>query len=106
MFDKKCKKIDNVAAPETPRFKTLFHFSKKAEVTQRKFREKRCSYIKERTTQKEHLTSQSIHLDTLLKNNSINQDTYARLKKLLEMKYEEKINEIRERHGFPKTNHN
>ena len=61
---------------------------------------RRRSYIKERTKQKEHLNSQIAHLDKLLKDNSIDENTYARYKKLLEMNYEQKLEETRAKYGF------
>jgi hypothetical protein len=63
-------------------------------------KEKRRSYLKERTKQKEHLNSQIAHLYKLLNDKSINEDTYARYKKLLEMNYEREHEATREKHGF------
>jgi hypothetical protein len=65
---------------------------------------KNCSYVEEKTKQREHLTSQIAKIDRLIKDNSIDETTYTRYKKLLEMNYEKKCEATREKHGFTKSN--
>ncbi len=62
--------------------------------------EKNRSYLKERRKQREYLNSQIAHLDKLLDNASIGEDTYVRSKKLLRMNYEQKREATREKYGF------
>ena len=58
------------------------------------------SYLKERCEQHQHLKMESSRLDILLKEKSIDKDTYERLKKLLETGYEQKRQNIRLKYGF------
>ena len=58
------------------------------------------SYREERIKQKEHLNSQIMHLEKLLNDKSIDEDTYARYRKLLEMSYEQERVATREKHGL------
>ena len=99
MFYKKWK-IEPKKVSKTSQFEASFNFASTEKTTERNVKEKRRSYLKERTKQKEHLSSQIAHLDRLLKDNSIDWDTYVRYKKLLEMNYEQKREETREGHGF------
>jgi hypothetical protein len=71
-------------------FETLFSHSKSR------------PYLEERTKQREFLDSQIANLERLLKDNSIDESTYTRYKKLLEMNYEQKREETREKHCFTK----
>ena len=80
--------------------KALFHCAGKEEVAYRKLQKTRRVYIKERTEQRERLNRGIAGLDRLLKENSIDEDTYARLKKLLEIGYKQKRQETREMCGF------
>jgi uncharacterized protein YfbU (UPF0304 family) len=58
------------------------------------------SYLKERHEQHQRLSKEFSRLDILLKENSIDESTYERLKKLLETGYEQKRQEIRLKYGF------
>jgi len=58
------------------------------------------SYLKERCEQHQSLSKEFSRLDMLLKENSIDESTYERLKKLLETGYEQKRQEIRLKYGF------
>ncbi len=102
MFDKKWKKMYTSTVLETSQPGFPFHPTSGKDYKAPSARE-RLSYFKERTKQREYLDSQIAHLDKLLKDNSINEDTYVRFKKLLEMRYGEKRETTREKHGF--TNH-
>jgi hypothetical protein len=86
----------NLALP----FKSLFHHSEKEAVARRKLQKTRRAYIKERLKEREHLNREISDLDRLLKENSIDEYTYTRYKKLLEMGYERKRQQTRERYGF------
>ena len=99
MFDKKWK-IEPRKVLETSLFKISFNFTRTEKTRERNLQKKRRSYLKERTKQKEHLNSQIAHLEKLLSDKSINEDTYTRLKKLLEMSYEQEREATREKHGF------
>jgi hypothetical protein len=79
-----------------------FHLNNRKNCKTHLARKKR-SYLEERIKQREYLSSQIAHLDKLLHNNSINRDTYARFKKLLEMSYEQKREATIEKHGFTNT---
>lgn len=100
------EKIDQKKVLGTPPFKASFNFAKAEKTTERNFKEKRRSYLKERTKQKEHLNSQIANLEKLLNDKSINEDTYARYKKLLEMSYEQEREATREKYGFTNFNDN
>jgi hypothetical protein len=84
-------------------FKVLFHIAKKEARAQHKLQKTRRAYIKERTKQQEHLNREIVGLDELLKESSIDEETHARYKKLLEIGYEQKRQEAREKYGFTKT---
>jgi len=101
MFNRK-HEIDNKRLPASTRLKTLFHYAEKEENAYRKLQKTRQAYIKERTKQREHLTREIASLDRLLKESSIDEDIYVRLKKLLEMGNEQKRQETREIFGFTK----
>jgi uncharacterized protein YfbU (UPF0304 family) len=58
------------------------------------------SYLKERCKQHQSLSKEFSRLDMLLKENSIDESTYERLKKLLETGYEQTRQEIRLKYGF------
>ena len=58
------------------------------------------SYLKERCEQHQHLKTEFSRLYVLLKEKSIDKETYERLKKLLEIGYEQKLMETRLKHGF------
>jgi hypothetical protein len=101
LFDKKSKS-DHKWHLRTPRFKILFHYAGKEEISQRKLQKIRHSYAKERMKQREHLNEEFAILDQLLKHNSIDENTHERLKKLLEIGYEQKREETRREYGFEK----
>jgi hypothetical protein len=96
LFNKNCT-TNQKLQPETIRIKNLFHRTTNKEKTIRKLR---TSYIKERTKQRANLNQEMNGLTTLLKENSIDQETYERLKKILTIGYEQKRQEIRVKHGF------
>jgi hypothetical protein len=102
MFTKK-DEIDHKWRPASSPFKALLHYARKEEIAHRKLQKTRHAYIKERIEQREHLNREVAGLDKLLKENSIDEDTCARLKKLLEIGYEQKRQETREKHGFMKN---
>ena len=66
----------------------------------RKLQKIKRSYLKERCKQQQHLNEEFSRLDGLLKENSIDESTHERLKKLLEIGYEQKLMETRLKHGF------
>lgn len=84
-------------------FKALFHHAEKEDIARRKLQKTRRAYIKERQKEREHLSREISALERLLKENSIDDYTYARYKKLLEMGYEQKRQQTRERYGFIKN---
>jgi hypothetical protein len=57
-------------------------------------------YLKERCEQHQNLKKESSRLDMLLKEKSIEKDTYERLKELLERGYEQKRQDIRLKYGL------
>ncbi|MGB9959084.1 MAG: hypothetical protein ACPLKQ_00995 [Candidatus Bathyarchaeales archaeon] len=59
------------------------------------------SYFRERVQQRQHLNREFDRLDKLLKENVIDEDIYKRLRKLLEIGYQQKIQETRRKYGFP-----
>ena len=60
----------------------------------------RHAYAQERAKQKEHLDYERAGLDELLNCGSIDEETQVRFVKLLEMSYEKKREETREKYGF------
>ena len=66
----------------------------------RKLQKTRRSYFKERCKQHQKLNEEFLRLDMLLKENSIDEGTYERLAKLLEMGYEQKRQKTRHKYGF------
>jgi hypothetical protein len=60
----------------------------------------RHAYAQERAKQKEHLDNERAGLDELLNCGSIDEETQIRFVKLLEMSYEKKREETREKYGF------
>jgi hypothetical protein len=84
------------------RFKVLFHHAEKRDTARRKLQKARRAYTKERLNQREQLGREMSRLDKLLCENSINEDTYARYKKLLEIINEEKRQQTRKKCRFAK----
>jgi hypothetical protein len=66
----------------------------------RKLQKITCSYLKERCKQHQRMKAESSKLDQLLKENNIDENTYERLQKLLEMSYTQESQEIRLKYGF------
>jgi len=93
--------IEKKWRPASSLFKALLHHAGKG-VARRKLQKTTRVYIKERTKQREHLNGEIAGLDKLLKEGSIDEDIYSRLKKLLEIGYEQKRRETREMYGFAK----
>ncbi|MEM2937160.1 MAG: hypothetical protein QXJ63_01265 [Candidatus Bathyarchaeia archaeon] len=58
------------------------------------------SYFKERFKQQQRLKEEVARLDTLLRENAIDEDTYRRLRKLLEIGYQQQRQETRRKYGF------
>ena len=101
MFNKK-DDLNNRWHTLSSLFKALFHYAEKEEIAHRKLQKTKRTYIKERIKQQEHLNTEIAGLDKLLKESSIDEDTHARLKKLLAIGYEQKRQETREKYGFIK----
>ena len=99
MFKKK-DGIENKWRPASSPFKALFHYAGKKEIMHRKLQKTRCDYTKERSKQREHLNTEIAGLNKLLSESSVDEDTHARLKKMLEMGYEQKRRETRQKYGF------
>ncbi len=66
----------------------------------RKMEKAKRSYFRERAQQHQHLKEETAKLDTLLKENVIDEDTHKRLRKLLEISYQKKRQETRIKYGF------
>lgn len=84
-------------------FKALFNYAKKEEIAHRKLQKTRRAYVQERIMFREELNSEIAGLNKLLKEKSIDEDTHARLNKMLEIGYEQKRRERRKKYGFIKT---
>jgi hypothetical protein len=69
-------------------------------ISSRKLKKKKLSYFKERREQYQNLKKEFLRLDMLLHENSIDESTYERLKKLVRMGYEQKRQETMLKHGF------
>lgn len=83
--------------------KALINYTKKEEITHRKLQKIIRAYIKERIEQQEHLNIEVAGLNKRLKENSIDEDTHARLNNMLEIVYEQKRQETIEKYGFTKN---
>jgi len=83
--------------------KALFHHFEKETTAQRKLQKIRRAYFKERQRERERFDREVTSLDKLLKENSLDKNTYARYIKLLEMDYEQKRQRTRVRFGFIKN---
>jgi Spy/CpxP family protein refolding chaperone len=81
-------------------FKNFFGVVTKADEQRRQLEKLRRSYIKERTKQRDHLKEETEGLTKLLKEGSIDQETFERLKKILEISYRQKREKTRKNHGF------
>ena len=75
----------------------LFLFNR---LSSRKLQKTRRSYLRERCKQQQRLNEEFSRLDVFLKENLIDESTYERLKRLLEMGYEHKRQETRLIYGF------
>jgi len=96
------KKKDKIFSKSRPSpFQSLFTITKReAKANKPKLKKIRRVYAKERTKQREHMKNEVTYINKLLKEGSIDENTYARYKKLLEMGYVEKRQETREKYGF------
>ncbi len=101
MLSKRAELINGWHKLSSP-FNIVFHHAVKEEIAHRKLQKTRRAYIKERIKQQEHFNSEIACLDKLLDESSIDEDIHVRLKKLLEIGYERKRRETREKHGFTK----
>jgi hypothetical protein len=99
MFNKKGE-MDHKWRSALSSFRALLHYASKEETAQHKLQKTRRAYIEERVKQQEHLNKEVARLDKLLKENSIDEDTHARLNMILEMGYEQKRQETRKKYGF------
>jgi DNA-binding protein H-NS len=82
-------------------FKSLSKIAEKeSNAKQPDLRKTRRAYARERTKRREHLNNEVAHVDKLFKARSIDENTHARYKKLLEMSYAQKRQETREKYGF------
>lgn len=66
----------------------------------RKMQKAKCSYFNERVQQRQHLDEEITRLDKLFKEKLIDEDTYRRLRKVLEIAYQKKRQETRRKYGF------
>jgi len=96
------KKKDEISSKCRPSpFKSLFTITKReAKANKPELKKIRRVYAKERTKQLEHMKNEVTYINKLLEEGSIDENTYARYKKLLEMVYVEKRQETREKYGF------
>ena len=69
-------------------------------ILSRKMKKKRLSYFKERREQYQNLKKEFLRLDMLLNENSIDESTHERLKKLIKMGYEQRRQETMLKYGF------
>ena len=98
MFKKK-DKIFGKLRPSAS--KSIFTIAeKRAKANQPKLEKIRRVYAKERTKQLEHMNNEIAGINKLLEEGSIDENTYARYKMLLEMGYAEKRQETRKKYGF------
>ena len=76
---------------------SVYYYSRKAKPARRKTKKLVQSYIKEKAKQKTHINKQLANLEKLLKNKSIDKETYERMRKMLimnEKKQEETTTEL------------
>jgi len=99
MIDKKGKMNDKWRSALSP-FEALLNYAKKEEIAHRKLQKTRRAYTKERTKQRERLNREVAGLDRLMQDKSIDEDTHARLNKILKIVYEQKLQETRKKYGF------
>jgi hypothetical protein len=66
----------------------------------RKLQRVKRSYFRGRFKQQQRLKEEVARLDTLLKENAIDEDTYRRLRKVLEIGYQQQRQETRRKYGF------
>ena len=76
-------------------FWAIINYARREEFAHRKLQKTRRAYIQERTEQRENLKNEVARLDKLLKENSIDKDTYARLNKILKISDKQKCKEAR-----------
>jgi hypothetical protein len=73
---------------------SLYYYAKREEIARRKTKKLMQSYIKEKAKQKALVNKELANLNELLENNSIDEDTHERLKKLLMMTHKKEQGEI------------
>jgi hypothetical protein len=98
MFSRK-DKIIKLWSPSSSSSR-LVQTSKSKSKSKRKLRNKKQAYAKERTKQREHLNEEIAFINKLREEGSISEDIYTRYQKLLEIGYEQRIQETREKYGF------
>ena len=101
MFNKKDEIIKEQSIPSP--YLALFYIDKQGTNIHRKLRKTRQAYSKERRRQQDYLKNEVDRLDKLLDEGFINEDLHTRYKKIMEIDYEKKRLETREKYGF-KTN--
>ena len=101
MLNRKDKIIKEQSIPSP--YLALLYINKQEKNIQRKLQKTRQDYSKERRRQQDYMKNEVDRLDKLLDKGSINEDIHTRYKKILEIDYEKKRLEIREKYGF-KTN--
>jgi len=81
----------------------LTETSKKETKQWLKLRNKKNAYRKERARQKKHLNKEIAIVNKLFRDGSISEDIHLRYLRMLDMGYEQKIKETRNKFGFPNT---
>lgn len=82
---------------------TVFYYAKKEEFAKRRALKIIRLYVNETKKQHKHHSDDIAHLNLLLKEKSIDKETYNRMKKLLEMSYEQKREDARIKVGNDKN---
>jgi len=101
LFDRKNRAI--CSKPSKNSLKNFFCGVTKTDERQRKLEKLRRSYIKERTSHRDHLNEEIDGLTKLLKESLIDQERFERLKKILEISYRQKREKTRKDYGFGLT---
>ena len=57
-------------------------------------------YIRDNLKSEDLFADETIRLDDMLKNKKMDSDTYIRMKKILEMTFNERLEKIKEKHNF------
>jgi hypothetical protein len=99
MFNKKFKVSEQVQSPfQSPK---LDLNCKKEAKKWEKLRNNNRAYSKERKKQREHLEKEIAVVNKFFEEGSISKDIHSRYLKMLEMGYTQKIQETRDKYGFP-----